>query len=111
MGFGDTFVWGIYASDDGNTYCVKLSSADQVAGGFNLASGPTAAPAWGFNTKDMRHVLGKSSTGKRGRLPVGQNTLSIWTAGGSWTNSHTGETYTITGWGGENRYASHRGGG
>lgn len=110
MGHGDHFVWGIYNSDNGKAYSVKLSAADAACGGFNTVAQPLLATGgpWPFHPHDMRHVTGKTSTGKPGRLPCASAVWSLWANGtGTWTNSVTGETYTVLGAEGENRKASH----
>jgi hypothetical protein len=109
MGFGDTFGFYPYASDNGNVYNVKLSAADAAAGGFPAAVAPLANPPWPWHEKDLRHVTGFNSANKlkHGRLVIYIVTNPLFTTGGTWTNSTTTQTFTVLGAEGERRPASH----
>lgn len=104
MSTGDTFHYGEYVSDNGTHYCVKLSDVVAAEGNFNSIIDPLSFPVWPFGEKCMRHVTGKSSTGKRDRLPIARNDDSKYMTGGSF--SLHGTTYAILGAEGERRPAS-----
>lgn len=108
MGFGDTFQFFAYFSDNGNTYSVKLSTADGAAGGFTPLSGALSAPAWPWNSSDLRHITGKTAGGVHGSLKVAANSDARYVSGGSWTDGH-GRTFQVLGAIGERRPASHIG--
>jgi len=112
MGFGDTFGYFLYTSDNGNDYVIKLSQADATAGGFGAEVNPLNFSAWPFNQRDLRHVTGYDVNfrARKGRLVIASNTDTLFTNGGTWTNSNTNITYQTQGAEGERRPASHIGG-
>lgn len=101
MGVGQTFKLYQYFSDDTKVYQVKLSEDDAGSGGFGLASG--TEPIWPFHNKHMRHVWGRTSDGKRTRLPCADQSNTLFTTGGSFTLQ--GRPYTVYGQIGEFRDA------
>lgn len=112
MGANDTFVYGVYNSDDNNQYMVKLTAADAQAGGFQVSSDPKAYPAYPYNTKDIRHVTSyEPNTGRFGRLKIARADLALFVSGGTYNNTNTGRTYVVMGAFGERRPLSHLGGG
>ena len=113
MGFGDTFGYYLYTSDNTNQYVVKLSQADATAGGFGGTVNPLNFSAWPFNYRDLRHVTGYNTAApeKKGRLIIATNSTTLYVNGGTWTNSNTGASYQTQGAEGERRPASHIGGG
>lgn len=112
MGFGDTFIYTLYTSDNGTQYVVKLTQADATAGGFGGSVNPLNFPAWPFNYRDLRHVTGYDTSFKprKGRLILATNGNVLYKNGGTWTNNNTGITYQTQGAEGERRPASHIGG-
>jgi len=112
MGANDTFVYGLYLSDNTSLYVIKLSRADATAGGFTLTNTPLQFPAWPFNTKDLRHVTGEdmSNVNRHGKLCVATPLNGLYVNGGQWTNGNTGRSYNVLGAMGERRPASHLGG-
>ena len=108
MGYGDTFKFYDYASDRGDTFVVKLSSAIASEGGFTENTDPQSGIAWPYNSKNMRHVWGKASSGKRARVPIAAADDDKFTSGGTFT-LHT-VSYTIQGAIGEQRKLSALGG-
>jgi len=109
MGAGDTFKFYPYVSDNGTTYDIKLSAADATAGNFPAAVAPLTNPPWPWHTRDLRHVTGylTSNPLKHGRLIVHDAAFPLFTSGGTWNNSVTGNSYTMLGAEGERRPASH----
>jgi len=101
MGRGDTFHFYQYVSDDGNFYFLKLSDAVADAGGFSTQVDPRSARAWGFGPKNIRHVYGKSTTGKRDRLPIATADNALYVSGGNF--SLGGTSYAVEGAIGEAR--------
>lgn len=108
MGFGDQFAFYGYDSDDTKSYVVKLSIAQAAEGGFSLVSNPLSAPGWPFNPKNMRHVWGKSASGKRAKLYCAAPDNTKYTSGG--TFQVHGTSYTVEGAIGERRPLSALGG-
>jgi len=104
-----SYDWGEYVSDNGNVYVCKLELNTRIQGGFSDAAPPPAGSPWPWNTKDLRHVTGRSEDGKSGRLPVASPTDPLFRDGGNWID-HEGTEYTVTGAHGENRASSHLGG-
>ncbi len=84
MGRGDTFGFYAYASDNTQTYAVKLSAAVAAQGGFTSSASPTTEPVWPYHADNMRHVWGKNGT-QRARLPIQSNATALYTAGGTFT--------------------------
>jgi len=113
MGFGDTFDFFLYTSDNGGQYVVKLSVADAAAGGFGSPVNPLNNQAWPFNYRDLRHVTGYDVNfrPRKGRLICATPSNALFTNGGTWNNSNTNITYQTQGAEGERRPASHIGGG
>jgi hypothetical protein len=108
MGYGDHFALYNYQGDDGNTYNIKLSAADAAASAMTASTTYFPVNAWGFKAKDLRHVTGKTSAGKKGRLVVGSAAHPLYKGTQqAWTNSNTGASYNVTGIEGENRKGSH----
>lgn len=107
MGFGDTFGFYTYNSDNGNAYAVKLSTAVATAGGFEANTNPAGAP-WPYGPKNMRHVWGRSGAGKRARLPLADADNDLFISGGTFP-SHS-VTFTVEGVIGERRPVSELGG-
>ena len=101
MGVGDTFKFYGYSSDNGNTYSLKLSTLVATQGGFGSVVDPAAIPPFPFGAKNVRHVWGRSGTGKRTRLPIATNSFSLFTGGGSFTLA--GGSYEVEGCIGEAR--------
>lgn len=101
MGWGDTFLYALYTSDDGEQYIVKLSSATSTEGGFTPEPDPLAAPGWPYGPHNMRHVCGESAGGKRATLPIALPSSTMFVDGGSFTIH--GTSYTITSMIGERR--------
>jgi hypothetical protein len=101
MGVGDAFKFYEYISDNGNTYSLKLSALVAVAGGFGTIADPNATPPFPYGPKNVRHVWGKSSAGKRTRLPIKNSGDSLFVSGGSF--SLAGGTYIVEGCIGEAR--------
>lgn len=111
MGFGDTFRYYAYASDNGNTYVYKQSQADAAAADAGGPVDPLSLPAWPYNTRDLRHVTGVEVGGfRRARLIMPSASQTLFVSGGQWTNTNTGITYQALGAEGERRPASHVGG-
>ena len=112
MGANDTFVYGLYNSDNGNQYVIKLTAADATAGGFTLTQTPLSFAAWPFNTKDLRHITGEdaSNANRHARIIVNAANNNLYVNGGTWSNSNTGRSYNVLGAFGERRPASHLGG-
>lgn len=108
MGLGDTFDFYIYDSDDGVSYFVKLSDEVATAGGFVAAPKPVTAPAYPYNSKDMRHVLGVDADGHHARCPVASPTDSLFISGGNF--SIHGRNYSAQSRIGERRDVRHVGG-
>lgn len=102
MGRGDTFAFYNYNSDSGSDYAIKLSTAVAAAGSFVQITGSVSgSKVWPFGAHNMRHVLGKSSSGLRTRLPISTNSNTLYQTGGSFTLG--GVTYGIEGIIGEKR--------
>lgn len=101
MGFGDSFHFYSYSSDDGSTYAVKLSAAAATAGGFSTTVDPRSVKVWPYHSKNLRHVLGKATGGGRTKLPIATNTNTLYQTGGSFTTLHG--TYAVEGAIGEKR--------
>lgn len=101
MGFGDTFNFYAYNSDDGTAYAVKLSAQVASQGGFGTVVSPITTKVWPYHSKNLRHVYGKDSSGFRTRLPLSLASDSKFVSGGSF--SLTGRSYTIEGAIGEKR--------
>jgi len=108
MGFGDTFKFYAYTSDDGNVYSVKLSALVAAEGGFTVVSGAAIKNGYPFGPKNMRHVWGVSAAGKRARVPMADASDPKFVTGG--TFSLHGASYTIEGAIGEARKLSFLGG-
>lgn len=108
MGFGDTFKFYGYQSDNGGDYVVKLSAAIATVGGFAEVTDPLSEPGWPFGPSNMRHVWGVSAAGKRARIPLATNADSLYVAGG--TFSLHGTSYKVEGAIGEARKLSELGG-
>ena len=104
MGFGDTFSFVQYTGDSGTAYAVKLSAAVAAQGGFSTALSPIGNPVWPWKAHMMRHVNGKSASGKYARIPLATNSNSDYVSGG--TFSLHGIEYTILGAEGERRPAN-----
>jgi len=85
MGTGDTFHFYNYASDDTTIYIVKLSDAVATEGGFGAQVSPSSGKVWPFGAKNLRHVYGVSSTGKRAKLPCGDAGNANYIGGGSFS--------------------------
>ena len=107
MGLNDTFHFYIYTSDNTQPYIVKMSDLDATAGGFTTQVDPASGAVWGYGAKNMRHVMGVDSAGKRTRLACATNAVSLYQTGG--TFSLRGRTYTVEGQIGEKRKVNHIG--
>ena len=107
MATGDTFGWYSYNSDDGSIYTLKMSTAEATAGGFSAGSSPLNATSfvWPWHTRDIRHVNGVSSAGKRNSLKIADASSTMFQNGGTYTLHSV--VYTILGAEGERRPASH----
>jgi hypothetical protein len=106
MGFGDTFSYYEYESDDTKTYNVKLSAITAANGGFTEADSAFSNPSWPFDEKDMRHVAGNDGAHHESRQPIASNTNALYqNAAGTFT-AH-GREFTITSAMGENRKITH----
>jgi hypothetical protein len=104
MGVGDSFGFYMYTSDDTTAYGVKLSAAVATAGGFSDPAAPGSDKMWPFESRNMRHVLGKDGSGHRTRLPIAENDDTKYVSGGTFTLG--ARTYTIEGIVGEKRLLS-----
>jgi hypothetical protein len=109
MGAGDSFGYYAYISDNGNTYNVRLSTADAAAGGFGAEVAALSNPGWPWHKRDLRHVTGADSANAylHGRLKVATAANALFKSGGTWTNSVTEKTYNVQGAEGERRPANH----
>jgi hypothetical protein len=106
MGFGDTFSYYEYESDNGHTYNIKLSAITAAQGGFTEADSAFSNPSWPFHERDMRHVTGSTDAGKRAHIPVGINSNALYqNAAGSFTLH--GTSYTVDSAIGERRDVRH----
>jgi hypothetical protein len=85
MGVGDTFSFYGYSSDNGHTYAIKLSTLVATQGGFGSTVDPNTTPPFPYGPKNVRHVWGKSSTGKRTRLPISTASFGLYVSGGTFT--------------------------
>ncbi len=92
--YGLLRTFALYVSDDGNTYPVGTTVDNASAGGLTVTVDPTANPALPRGYK-MRHVYGVSSTGVRSKIPIGQASNALYTAGGSFTKN--GVSFNIEG--------------
>lgn len=108
MGYGDTFNFFDYTGDDGANYVVKLSTAVATEGGFAANVSGSGTPPWGYGPKNMRHVWGKSASGKRAKLPIADPTDTKFVDGGTFTLHST--PYSIQGAIGERRARNALGG-
>jgi hypothetical protein len=85
-----------YVSDDGNSYNVKMMVPLATAGGFSASVGPAFPPDIPKGYR-MRYILGKTSTGKLGKLHIASATGSQFvTPTGAWTGNNA-VSYTCTG--------------
>src|SRR6266540_3146739 len=108
MGFGDDFKYYGYQSDDTQTYVVKLAAGTGTAGGFTEVTDPLSLGQYPYGPKNMRHVWGVSSTGKRARLPIKGPDTALFISGGTFALHSV--TYTVQGAIGEARKLSFLGG-
>jgi hypothetical protein len=106
MGYGDTFNYFNYVSDNGKTYCVKMSTAVAAQGGLPVTNAPSTAQFWFYHQRDLRHVTGVSSSGKRAHIPCGTPNNTLFTAQGGSFTLH-GVAYTIESSIGERRDIRH----
>jgi hypothetical protein len=101
MGAGDTFKFFQYTSDNGSEYSLKLSVDVANQGGFTTQVSPSAAVPFPFGPKNVRHVWGVTSSGKRTRLPIATSDFGLYVSGGSFTLA--AGTYAVEGQIGEKR--------
>lgn len=106
MGFGDTFNFYSYTSDDGGPYAVKLSANIAAKGGFGSPVEPLTVGVWPFHASGLRAVHAvNDTTGQRIRVPMATAAQSLYQSGGT-INLH-GQDYKVTGAIGEKRKANH----
>ena len=106
MATGDVMGFAQYLSDNGVTYAVKISQVTATQGNFSgFSVNPLPLPAWPWNKKDLRHVTGKSGSGKTARLSISTPDTSLYTTGGSFIID--AGTFTVQGAEGERRPKSH----
>lgn len=73
-----------YVADDGNPYQVALTVDDAAAGVFGVPVAIGVYPPLPRGWR-MRKIYGKSSTGILTKIPVQDQTGTLWTSGGSFT--------------------------
>lgn len=101
MGAGDDFDFYAYASDNGYQFSLKLTALVASQGGFTSKVDPRVVAPWPFGPKNVRHVYGVTTTGKRTRLPIATNSQTLYVSGGTFTLA--AGTYTVEGAIGEKR--------
>jgi hypothetical protein len=85
----------VYNSDDGNSYGVKMMVPLATAGGFSADVGPGYNPDLPKGYR-MRYILGKTSSGKLGKLHIASASGSSFVNPASWTGNNS-VAYTTTG--------------
>jgi hypothetical protein len=99
--------WVTYNDDEDDKISIKMSKGNADAQGAAFSAQPPQDVYWPFGHKNLRHVTGKASTGKRSRLVVCSQDWTVYQNGGTWTNSETSVVYTLEGKMGERKPANH----
>jgi len=89
--------WLTYGMDSGLNVAIKANSVTAAYNGQTLSKFPPAGQPFPYLRRDMRHLIGHSTTGKSARMTVCDETAySAVTIGIDTFQDANGTTYTVS---------------
>jgi hypothetical protein len=89
--------WINYQEDDGTNVTIKATSVTAAFNGQTVSKFPTSGLFWPYLRRDLRHVIGHSSTGRSAQMTVTDETAYAALLIGTDTfTDRNGTVYTIS---------------